>query len=208
VLRYTLKTLPVPAAIAAGLVVAALLWLVDRWPWQMWPAAGIAAAAAGAAASRFFDEPAASIVDTLPRALWWRTVARLIPAGVLGAAWVAGVSAIDLQQAGRPDLLRLAGLATILAAAAATTALRRRGHATPSFAVGSTMLLVLTFLALSNPLPRLLPLFPYGPDGAWTASRWLWTGIALAAAAVIACTWWVGGRLHVRRPADPARRMF
>ena len=51
-------------------------WLLNTWPSYLWLAAGIAAGLLGAGAGRLFDEPMASVVDTLPRALWWRTVAR------------------------------------------------------------------------------------------------------------------------------------
>jgi hypothetical protein len=52
------------------------------------------------------------------------------------------------------------------------------------------MLLVLTFAAVMNPIEAQLPLFPYGPQGDWAASRLLWTGLAAGAAIsiVTSCT--------------------
>lgn len=185
-LRCAWRTLPVPEAAAALAATAGLLWLVGRWPWELWPVAGMAAAAVGAAVARFFDEPAASVVDTTPRALWWRTAARLLPAALVATVWVTLASVPDLQGAGRPGLLRLQGVAVILAAAAVATALRRHGHATPGAAVGGLLLPLLTLLALMNPAHEVLPLFPYGPDDAWTRATGLWTGAAVVAAAVLA----------------------
>ncbi|MCD0448014.1 hypothetical protein LO762_02205 [Actinocorallia sp. API 0066] len=184
-LRHAARALPVPVLGAAAPVVALLLWMLDRWPWMAWPAAGIAAALVGAAAARLFDEPAAAIVDTLPRALWWRTTARLGPACLLVAGWLAAASLVDLDGAGRPAFVRLQGVVTVLCAAAWTTWLRRRGRARPGSAVAAGLLLVLSSLALRNPLERFVPLYPYGPDPEpWRTAYFLW-GAAGAVAAVL-----------------------
>ena len=185
-LRYSVRVLPVPTLLAGALGAATLLGLVHLRPAQLLQAAGLAVAAVGATASRLFDEPAAALVDTLPRPLRWRTVARLLPTGLLALLWVIGASVVDTQGVGRPDVLRLQGVGTILAAAAVTTVLRRRGQPVPGLAVASTILLVTTFLVLLNPFDRFLPFFPYGPSGDWAASRWLWAVIVAVAAAALA----------------------
>jgi hypothetical protein len=188
VLRYALRTLPVPELYVGGLGLLGLLWLVDRWPQQLWQLAGVAVALAGAVAAYLFDEPAALIVDTLPRARWWRTTARLLPVALLVLLWLAAASLVNPENIGRADVLRLQGVGTILLAVAATTWLRRRRRPSPGAIVASTVLLVLTFAALMNPMDDQLPLFPYGPQGAWAASRLLWIGLATVAAVAVAAS--------------------
>jgi hypothetical protein len=166
----------------------ALLWLVDRWPQQLWQLAGVSAALAGAVAGYLFDEPAASIVDTMPRARWWRTLARLLPVALLVVVWVAAASLVGPRDIGRSDVLRLQGVGTILLGAAISTWLRRTGRSSPGPVVASTLLLVLTFAAVMNPIDEELPLFPYGPEGDWTASHSLWIALAIGAAVALAAS--------------------
>ena len=187
-LRYSMRALPLPELYAGCLALVGLFWVLDRWPQQMWQSAGLAAAMAGALAGYLFDEPAASIVDTLPRARWWRTVARMVPVALLTGLWLVAASLINPQDIGRADVLRLQGVGAILLAVAVTTLLRRRGEASPGLIVASTVLLVLTFFALMNPVEDVLPLFPYGPEDDWAASRWLWTGVAAVAAVAVAAS--------------------
>ena len=185
-LRYSLRVLPLREVCVGGLALLALLWLVDHWPQQLWQLAGVAAALTGAVASCVFDEPSASIVDTLPRPRWWRTAARLLTATLLAGLWVAAASLVDPRDIGRSDVLRLQGVGSILLGAAVSTWLRRRGRPSPGPAVASALLLVLAFAAVMNPFDTELPLFPYGPSGDWAASRSLWTGVVAAAAVAVA----------------------
>jgi hypothetical protein len=196
VLRYSARVLVLPELYAGGLGVVTLLWLVDRWPQQLWQLAGVAAALAGAAASCLFDEPAASIVDTLPRPRWWRTTARLLPVAVLVALWVTAASMVDPADIGRVDVLRLQGAGAILIGVALTTWLRRRGRPAPGPIVAGALLLVLTYAATMNPIDGELPLFPYGPQGAWAASRLLWMGLATVAALAVAASCTEGSSTH------------
>jgi hypothetical protein len=188
-LRYSLRVLPLPVFAAALAAIAGLLWLADRNIYHEWPLVGLAVGAIGAAAGYLFDEPAAAVVDTLPRSLRWRTAARLIPAGVLAAAWIGGLGATDVGLAGRIGVVRLEGVGAILAASGAATVLRRSRVPAPGFTVGGPLLLVTALFAVASPLHRQIPLFELGPDGDWAASRALWTAIALsgAAALVTAC---------------------
>ncbi len=187
-LRYSMRILPLPELYAGGLALLALFWLLDRWPQQMWQTAGMAAALAGALAGYLFDEPAASIVDTAPRPRWWRTAARLLPAALLTLLWVAAASLVDPQNIGRSDVLRLQGVGAILLGVAVTTWLRRRGRCSPGLVVASTLLPVLTYAAVMNPIEDVLPLFPYGPEGAWASSRMLWIGLASLAGVAAAAS--------------------
>jgi len=183
-LRYWLHVLPLPTLATGVSGAAVLLLLVDRWPALMLQLAGVGVAAG--TASRLFDEPAASVVDTLPRAMWWRTMARMVPAALLAAAWALGVSLVEMDGVGRNDVIAAQGVAAIVLAAGITTALRRRGQAAPGLAVGSGMLLVLTALVLVNPLDEWVPLFPYGGHGDWDGSLGMWTSAAAVALLTIA----------------------
>ena len=205
-LRYALRVLPRPEMYAGCVAVAALLALVDFRPWLLWQLAGVAVATAGAVTAYLFDEPAAAIVDTLPRPRWWRTTARLLPAAVLAVGWLVGASMVDADEVARNDVLRWQGFGAILAAAAAATVLRRRGQPTPGHIVASAMLLVLTYFALMNPIDDELPLFPFGAAGEWNASRWLWTGIAAFAAVALAATC-IERRTGIARTEDREERV-
>lgn len=184
VLRHAVRSLP---AISFSVVLVAIggwFWLLGTWPSYVWLTAGIAAGVLGAGASRLFDEPAAAIVDTLPRPLWWRTAARGVGAGVLVGVWLVGVWTLDADPSAiHRGLLRLHGVGTVLAVAALCTGLRRRGYASPGVTVGSTSFLVLFFLALSNPMPHLVPLVT---DAVVQASTWLWSAIVGIAACGVA----------------------
>jgi hypothetical protein len=202
VLVYAVRALPVPAVTVLLLAMGGWFWLLNTWPSYLWLAAGIAAGLLGAGASRLFDEPMAPVVDSLPRALWWRTVARSFAATALVVIWLAGASTIEADEFGvHLGLLRLYGVGAVLTVAATCTGLRRRGHGTPGVAVGCTFFLVLLFLTTSNPLPHHLPLFPLVTDPEVGTSRWLWWGIVLAAAGALAVFCYGGSRL-----ARPLRR--
>jgi hypothetical protein len=196
-LRYALR--PGPTLTTAGAVagMAGLLWLVGRWPWEVWPLAAVAAAVLGGAAATLLDEPAAAIVDTLPRPFWWRAAARLLLAGVLAGAWIVGVALVGVAPTGRPDVVRLEGVALILIGVGSAAVLRRRGRSAPGSAVAGGLVVITVFAALQNPIHRWLPLFSYGPDGTWDASARLWTGLALAAVAVLGATCVETARRHV-----------
>ncbi len=198
VLRYSLRTLPLPALYAGVAGAGARLLVVDRWPTSTLQLAGVSVGVAGATVSRLFDEPAADVVDTLSRPMWWRTVARLLSAALLALAWVLAVSLVDTGGVGRRDVIAVQGVAVIVVVAGVTTALRRRGHAAPGLAVGSAVLLVLTALVLINPLDRWLPVFPYGAAGDWDGSRWLWSTSAAAAAVALVVSCVEGRRLGQR----------
>lgn len=176
--RYGLRAVPVTAVAVTVAVVAGLLWMVERWSPGTWPLAGVAVALLGATAARLADEPAASIVDSLPRALWWRTVARLPYAVALVGVWLAGVAAVGIGFAGRPSVVRLQGIGAVLLGVAVATALRRRGRSRPGPAVGSAFLVVVMAFAVANPATATLPVFPFGPADRWRAAGWLWSGVA------------------------------
>ncbi len=200
-LPYSARVLRLPELYAGGVGVLALLWLVDRWPQQLWQLTGVAAALAGATAACLFDEPAAAIVDTLPRPRWWRTAARLLPVAALLVLWVTAASLVDPAGIGRSDVLLLQGVGAVLLGVALSTWLRRSGRPSPGPVVASTLVLVLTYAAAMNPIDAELPLFPYGPEGAWAASRALWSGLATVAALAVAASCTEGSSARTAAPS-------
>lgn len=202
-LGYALRVFPLGTVTSVLVFQGLWLWLLDRWASSMWLTAGIAVSLLGFAVSRLLDEPAAALVDTLPRPLWWRTCARLLPAAALALVWCAGLAALDVGAVVRVDLLQLYGVGTVLLAAATCTALRRRGHAVPGYAVGSTIFLLFLYLALRNPVPQLLPLFPLLTDPEIVASQRWWTITTLAAAVVLAASSLEGLQIRHRTAPQP-----
>src|SRR5258705_4659676 len=69
-------------------IVIGLMGLVGRWPWIMWPLQGTALGVIAGVTAWATDEPAASVVDTLPRPPWWRTAARATVVPLMLAVWV------------------------------------------------------------------------------------------------------------------------
>jgi len=70
----------------------------------------------------------------------------------------------------------------------------RPGHAALGPAVGSAFLLVSLSSSVSNPAPRLLPLFALVSDPEVSSSRRLWFGVALVSAGALVASCWEGKR--------------
>jgi hypothetical protein len=200
-LRHAARAVPWTLLIVVAGVLAALVRTVAEWPWQVWPLQGIAVGLLAAAVTYAFDEPAAELVDTLPRALWWRTTARSSAGVLLVLWWGLLVSAAGDAWFGHPWAVAGQGAAAVLAAVAGVTVLRRRGRATPAAASSSAIITVSVFVSLARPWEDHLPLFPYTPMGPWQASVWWWTAIAVASGA-----WLVASLLETSHPRRPHRR--
>jgi hypothetical protein len=169
---------------AAAVLVMVLLRVVEQWPYTMWPLQGVAVGLLAGAAAFAYDEPAAAVVDTLPRGLAWRTAARSI--GVLGLLgwWTASVAWTRTAYFDHAADVWWQGVAAVLAVAAAVAWQRRRGLASPARLVGTAAVVAAAYLALIRPGEDLLAVFPYTADGPWPESRVGWS--VLAAAAVVA----------------------
>lgn len=178
-LRHAARAVPWTLLVVVAGVLAALVRTVAEWPWQVWPLQGIAVGLLAAAVTYAIDEPAAELVDTLPRALWWRTTARSSAALLLVAWWGLLVWAAGDAWFGHPWAVAGQGAAAVLAAIAGVTVLRRRGRATPATASSSAIITVSVFVSLARPWEEHLPLFPYTPMGPWQASVWWWTAITV-----------------------------
>jgi hypothetical protein len=187
-LQHTLRATPWLVLGSAAAVIPALLRVVEKWPYTMWPLEGIAVGFLAGSVVWAFDEPAASIVDTLPRSLAWRTAARCTGVVALLAWWLAAVAWTQPAYFGHAEHVALQGVAAAVAATAFVTWRRRRGSAAPAGTTGAVIVACSAFVALARPFDDALPVFPYTAHDAWTTSTTGWAGCAAAAVGCLAAT--------------------
>lgn len=201
-IRHAARAVPwAVIAIGTGLV-PLLLLIVERWPYAMWPLQGTAVGVLAATAAWCFDEPAAAVVDTLPRHLGWRTAARCAGVLLIVAGWVVTLVATSDGFFGHAADVAWQGAAAVLLTVAIVTWRRLRGAATPARAVAATAVPVAMFVALVRPIEARLPLFPYASTGDWATSRLLWTSAVLVAIGIFIALISPAGRPARQRPAD------
>ncbi len=195
---YVARAVPwTRVALAAGLVIV-LMELV-RWnPWVLWPLEGTAVGLLAGATAWCFDETAAAVVDSSPRGLAWRTMARSPGPLLLVVTWTAVVlHAGDETTFGHVDEIWLQGVAASLAGAAYTTWRRSCGESSPGLRFATAVVPATTAWALLRPFDRQLAVFPYGttsPAG-WDRSATGWSVLTIAAVAVLGVVladarWW------------------
>lgn len=195
---YVARAVPwTRVALAAGLVVV-LMELV-RWdPWTLWPLEGTAAGLLAGATAWCFDETAAVVVDSSPRGLAWRTMARSPGPLLLVVTWTAVVlHAGDATTFGHGGEIWIQGMAAILVGAAYTSWRRSWGEASPGLRFATAIVPVTTGWALLRPFDHLLAVFPYAttsPAG-WDRSAVGWVALTVAAVVVLGVVladarWW------------------
>lgn len=189
-LRHAAAAVPWARVTLAAVLVLVLMELVRRWQWTMWPLEGTAVGLLAAATAWCFDEPAASVVDTAPRSLAWRTLARSSGVLVLGTAWVLAVLLARDSLFGHPWEVGLQGMGAIVAAAAYAAWRRTAGDATPGLAAAMVVVPLATAWALIRPFAGEVPVFPYadgsGDFGSWDVSRAGWAGLVACSATLLA----------------------
>ncbi|TCM48817.1 hypothetical protein [Kribbella sp. VKM Ac-2568] len=179
----------------AGLMVGLLL-LVEYRPYTLWPLQGTAVGLLAGMAVWCYQEPAAVLVDTLPRGLAWRTTARSAGAVGLLAIWLVAVKETRTGYFGHTADVAWQGVAAMIAATGFMTWRRSRGSTGPAAAASAGIVAVALFIALARPFAEQIPLFPYTADDDWTTSRILWTGLGLAGVGIPLL-------LRANRPAPP-----
>lgn len=182
--RYSVRAVPWTRLVLALLTLAALLEVVRRQPWTMWPLQACAVGLVAAAAAWCLDEPGATVVDAAPRSLLWRTAGRSIALGAVLAAWLALVWWSRGSLFGHAGDVALQGLAALVLVSAAVTWARSGGSATPGTTAAAAVVPIAVFVGLARPFAEEVPIFPYGPDDDWQLSRSMWTAL-LAAGVVI-----------------------
>jgi len=184
-IRHAARAVPwAVIALGIGLVPLPLL-IVGRWPYAMWPLQGTAVGVLAATTAWCFDEPAAAVVDTLPRHLGWRTAARCAGVLLIVAGWVLTLAGTSDGYFGHTTDVAWQGAAAMLLTVAVVTWRRSHGAATPAKAVATTVVPVAMFVALVRPFEAQLPLFPYTSTGDWETSRLLWTSCAVLAVVLL-----------------------
>ncbi|HET9422487.1 MAG TPA: hypothetical protein VFO49_15210 [Nocardioides sp.] len=186
--RHALRAIPWLFVGLATALIAVLLRVVEEWPYTMWPLQGIAVGLLAAAAARLFDEPAAMVVDTLPRHLAWRTAARGVVALGLVAWWLVVVAWTAPAYFGHAGDVAWQGAAAVLAATAYVTWRRSAGTPTPARAAGTGLVGGAVYLALARPAEDVIVLFPYTEGGPWAESRQWWAAVATVGVVVLAVT--------------------
>jgi hypothetical protein len=201
VIRWAARAIPWPRVIPAACLVLLLMELVRRQPHSTWALEGGAVGLVAGAAAWSLDEPAASVVDTSPRSLAWRTCARLPAVGLLLAAWALGTFRCWPSLGGHGPVVLLQGFAAVAVASGWATWRRAGGVAMPGtvFAAG----VVPAALAWGlTPTSEWIPLFPHvaAQSSDWAASARGWSiggclALVALAAALADARWW-----PVRRP--------
>jgi hypothetical protein len=199
-LRYAARAVPWTRLALVVLTLAALLEVVRRWPWTMWPLQACAVGLVAAAGAWCLDEPAAAVVDAAPRSLLWRTAARAIALSAVLAAWAGLVWWSRESLFGHAGDVALQGVAALVLVSAAATWARSGGATTPGRTAAAAVVPTAAFLGLARPFAEGVPIFPYGPDDDWALSRGIWIAL-LAVGVVVALAALADARWHRVRPA-------
>jgi hypothetical protein len=201
-IRHAARAVPW-AVIALGIgLVPFLLLIVERWPYELWPLQGTAVGVLAATTAWCFDEPAAAVVDTLPRHLGWRTAARCTGVLLILVVWGLAIGQTHTGYFGHSRDVAWQGLVAVLLTVAVVTWRRSRGVATPATTVAAAVVPFAMFVALVRPFEAHVPLFPYTSTGDWAASRVLWTCAAVGALTMfpaLVSDWSIRQRLSTRQ---------
>jgi len=196
-IRHAARAVPWTRVVVAAVLVLALMELVRRWPWSMWPLEGAAVGVLAGAAAWCLDEPSAAVVDAAPRGLAWRTVARGPAVLLLLAVWGTAVWWAGDSLFGQRWDVGLHGVVAVAAAMAWTSWRRAAGAARPGSILAVGVLPLATAWALVRPLEGTLPVFPYGPGAGagWETSRAGWLVVGIGAVVLLVATladgrWW------------------
>jgi hypothetical protein len=158
------------------------------------------------ASAYVLDEPAAAAVDAVPTTRRRRTGVRTTAAALPLAVWAAGVLALEQRNPVTPaGALLVEGAGAVATAVAAAALVRWAGRNEPGEVVATTAGAVILGLVIFDP-PQSVPLFPV--DHGWAASTRLWSGIAVAAIAVVVAASTDRYRITERNvPGPPVRRV-
>lgn len=173
---------PVLCAIGAAGFVVGLVAAIDRGGFE--PAAQLSGLTLAAAAGYLVDDPATTVTQTVPRPLWRRRAATVVPGLVLLTCTWAGLLALLQWRAGGLRSLPLsieAGLGGLLALAAAAL-LCRRGEHEAGNVVAPALLLLGVGVLLFQPLSRVTLI---GAQQVSAARVGWWVGIGLCAGLVL-----------------------
>lgn len=178
-IHYAARTVPWTLVSVSCVIIVGLMTLVAIWPDIMWPLQGTAVGLIAGTVAWSMDERSAAVVDTLPRALWWRTTARAAVVPVVLFVWAGCLAGAGDRLPGHFWFFVAQGAIGAGAALMVTLAQRAGGTAEPGRRFATLVIPTATALALSRPLERWAPVFPIWPTEHWAASRALWSGLAV-----------------------------
>jgi hypothetical protein len=179
-IRYAARAVPWGLLGAGAGLMIGLLLLVERWPYMLWPLQGAAVGLLAGTTVWCFNEPAASLVDTMPRSLRWRTAARSTGTLALVAIWLIALQQTRSGYFGHAEDVAWQGITLAAAAAAYMTWQRSRGSTGPARALSAGIVAITLFIALARPFDEVLPIFPYTAGDDWATSRLLWAAVPAA----------------------------
>ncbi|WP_261554020.1 hypothetical protein [Frankia tisae] len=183
---YATRAIPWLLAGTGCAMIVGLMALVAGWPQVMWPLEGTALGLLAGVVAWANDERCAAIVDTLPRSLRWRTLARSVVPALMLAVWIACLLAQRHRLPPHLPLFALQGAAAAAVALAITVGRRAAGSAEPGRTFASIIIPTSAALALIRPAARRLPLFPVWPGEDWARSTVIWTTVFGASLVVLA----------------------
>jgi hypothetical protein len=182
---YLARAVPWPLVAAGCVTMAGLLGLVAASPWILWPLEGTAVGVLAGTVAWSMDEPAAAVVDTLPRSLRWRTALRASTVPLVLGVWTTSLVLMRTRIPGHLGLFLLQGIGAACFALAITARQRSRGEPEPGRALAALVVPVATALALARPVADWLPVFPVWPDDRWALSQLLWSLVTAASLVVL-----------------------
>jgi hypothetical protein len=194
---YAARAVPWGILGAGAAVLTGLLVLVERSPYILWPLQGTAVGLLAGTVVWCYHEPAASLVDTLPRGLWWRTAIRSTGPLALLAVWFVALRSTHSAYFGHTPDIAWQGVAATICATGFMTWARSRGSTGPARAASAAIVGVAVVVSLARPGEHHVPIFPFTSTDDWQTSRLLW---AIAAAAFLLP---LTSRYFVQRRSSP-----
>ena len=182
---YVTRAVPWPLVAAGSATVAGLMGLVAAWPWILWPLQGTAVGVLAGTVAWSMDEPAAAVVDTLPRSLRWRTAVRALTVPLVVGVWTTSLVLMRARIPAHLGLFLLQGIGAACFALAVTAWRRSHGVPEPGRAFAALVVPVATALALARPVAGWLPVFPVWPDDRWALSQTLWSVLTAGSLVVL-----------------------
>jgi hypothetical protein len=179
-ISYGARAVPWGVLGAGAALLTGLLVLVEHQPYVLWPLQGTAVGLLAGTAVWCYHEPAAALVDTLPRGLRWRTTARSAGPLALLLVWFVALRSTHSAYFGHTPDIAWQGVSATICAIGFMTWSRSHGSTGPARAASAAIVGVALVVSLVRPEADRVPIFPYTSTGDWQTSRLLW-GIAAAA---------------------------
>jgi ABC-type sugar transport system permease subunit len=186
--RYARLGTPWPRMLGLCAAAAGLMGAVAARPGSLWPLQGLTVGLIAAGTAWCVDEQAAAVVDSLPRTLRWRTIARTLVACPLAITWVLCTLLWRRNLPPHPAVLVLQGIAAMATAVAYGAWRRAHGTAAPGGGFAAAAVTACVALTLV-PLNRVeSAVFPAWSVGSWRTCGAIWAAMLSSSALVLCVT--------------------